>query len=119
MSPYPNGGDRYKRGPWYAAPYVEPMTLEERQRGPVRPPAAPTPTTEQTSLQWVASEFRGPHTVTIRGTEFHLPLDARIKRRPPLVWILYEGQVHVLSEKGDLLLSALDRLKFAELWSNI
>jgi hypothetical protein len=95
------------------------MTLEERQRIPARPAAASTPTGERPELKWVASEFRGPHKITIRGLEFNLPIDARIKKRPPLVWILWEGSVHVLSEKGDLLLSAIDRVRFAELWSNI
>ncbi|MCU1525137.1 MAG: hypothetical protein JWO18_2031 [Microbacteriaceae bacterium] len=117
--PYPLGGDRYKAGPWYPAPGIEPLSLEERLRGPVRPPVAPVQPAETLKLEWVASEFRGPFTLTVRGVTFHLPVDAKVKRRPPLVWVLVDGLVHVLSERGDLLLSAVDRVRFARLWENL
>ena len=117
--PYPLGGNKFKQGPWYLAPGIQPLSLAERLRGPVRPPAAPAPTGERPELKWVASEFRGPFTLTVRGVTFHLPVDAKVKRRPPLVWVLVDGLVHVLSERGDLLLSAVDRVRFARLWENL
>jgi hypothetical protein len=116
MSPYPLGGNKFARSPWYLAPNLPPLTLEERRRGPVRPAQ---PVAERPALQWEPSELDGPQTITVRGRVFNLPADARVKRRLPLCWVLINGLVHVLSERGDLLLDAEDRVRFAQLWESI